>query len=972
MEPLRLKPRQPVEDDMENWDDDDFVVDGDDLSFRSPPAATTVSRPTSSRRRDSGSSHLSLRSDLDGEEEKQVHIPGDDEKSTLDAITAAQNAGIPLPRNVPTSALMGGTIKRLGGRKIRKIIQDDWENDMELPDLSQGFKIKRHQPDFPESLRQVSAGSSQASPAKVSKTALLSQDNRRESNQSTTSTISTLSAAINLDRFKDADDDDDFFGDGGDTIKVSKSRQPPKPVSFITPPTPSRDTKTTNTEDDFEMDLELPSDGKLKLSTRKEIPKTPSIHTDDLDWGEGSLASALSPSVSSSITAESEDETFEGLVLPTGPVNFTERLQLRRKSRSPNRIPEEPLVVSTQPPSAEADKPDFLDGLDFGDGEVFDSGKLTLHRNVKVKETRPASPARPKAAVSLTFTNKPVSTRIPRLNHHERTHSTSLEPVSESGGPIPRSRRSQSRLGHSSQSSVASLPTPTTTSPSSGLPPITPRRRELALRTSTSSLRTIEPTTTSAQLLKQKRSLPAIRAMNSPAKPTVYRNERPPSRSESNRPLSGVRPKTPVERPRQANTDSPATARKPPLPFLPAGASSQSHHIASKPLRQFRRHDSDNSIDLRPNSRTISRSTMRSPSPRRYRVAADTWERLSKPKNKKNFGDGHELDAFDDLPTSRESETKFLKQPITSGPKAALRNKLYQNVLPDRALTPSTPQTPARPMSYTPHFARDTAASRIARETSLAQRVPSSGPLAPLTSQRVAQLSVRNNLNTPVPQPTVRSKKHKRSQQLKPHLISNLNSGKESRMVNGMYYNAETFRWEGNENALNLFEPVVSTPTQTPAANMMREKEASTPRPALITHISATKGVQVVGGMVFDPQNMCWLKIDAPGKPKSDLSDPMDGFDALESDEDVFKDIPDLEENTADDDGVQGRVSDVKDDWLVGEEFDVGPEFIRRQREEEDRWRKKCEVWVGRGSRDREAWRWTIRELVSQFDDLSV
>ncbi|KAH7154997.1 hypothetical protein B0J13DRAFT_521165 [Dactylonectria estremocensis] len=994
MEPLRLKPRQPVEDDiMENWDDDDFMMEGNDLSFRSPSTATNATSRPSSRRRDSGSSHLSLRSEFDGEEEKHVHIPGDDEKSTLDAIAAAQSAGIPLPRNVPTSALMGGTIKRLGGRKIRKIIQDDWENDLELPDASQGFKIKKHHTEFPESLRQVSGGSIQASPTKMIKPASLSQDNRRESTQSTSSTISALSAAINLDRFKDVDDDDDFFGDGGDTIKVSKSRQPPKPVSFITPPTPSKDIKIVNTEDDFEMDLELPSDGKLKLSTRKDIPKTPSTQTDDLDWGEGSLgtrfggtrrdgrsnrsssASALSPSVSSSITAESEDETFEGLVLPTGPVNFSERLQQRRKSRSPHRISEEPLVPQPKPEAAEADKPDFLEGLDLGDGEVFDSGKLTLHRNVKVKETRPASPARPKAAVSLTFTNKPVSTRIPRLNHHERTHSTSLEPVYESGGPTPRSRRPQSRLGHSAQSSVTSLPTPTTPSPSQSLPPITPRRRELGLRTSTSSLRT-EPTTTSAQLLKQKRSLPAIRALNSPAKQVPFRHERPPSRSESNRPLSGVRPKTPIERQRPATTDSPATSRKPPLPFSSGGSShSQSQH-ATKTLRQFRRHDSDNSIDLRPHSRTISRSTMRSPSPHRYRVNSDTWERLSKPKNKKNFGDGHELDGFDDLPTSKESETKFLRQPITGPKAAALRNKLIQNVLPDRASTtsPQTPQTPARPISYTPHFARDTKASRIARETSLAQRVPSNGPLAPLTTQRVAQLSVRNNLNTSLPQTTVRSKKHKRSQQLKPHLIANLNSGKESKMVNGMYYNAETFRWEGNENALNLFDAAVSTPIQTPASHMIREKEAaSTPRPALITNISATKGVQVVGGMVFDPQAMCWLKLDPPAKPKSDQSDPMDGFDALESDEDVFKDIPDLEDvNAADEDGVQGRVSDIKDDWLVGEEFDVGPEFIRRQREEEDRWRKKCERWVGRGTRDREAWRWTIRELVSQFDDLAV
>ncbi|WXC66538.1 hypothetical protein SNK03_012312 [Fusarium graminearum] len=1013
MEPLRLKPRQPVEADIENWDDDDFVVETDDLSFRSPSTSTNIpSRPTSSRRRDSGSSHFSFRSEAEGEEETHVHIPGDDEKSTLDAIAAAQNAGIPLPTNVPSSALMGGTIKRLGGRKIRKIVHDDWENDLEIPDSSQGLKIKRpEQPKSPDTSRHVSFGSTSTHTSPINwgnspPTSPFDQDTRRESGhsiqafqsmQSIQSATSNLSAAINLDRFKDGDDDDDFF-DGGDTIRASKTHQLPKPVSFITPPTPQRDVKpakAASTDDDFETDLELPSDGKLKLSMRKEIPKTPANQSDDLDWGEGSLgtrwggtrrdtrsarnsaASALSPSISSSITAESEDETFDGLVLPPGPVNWTERLQQRRKSKSPNRISEEPIVPPKKAP-AEADKPDFLDGLDIGEGDVFDSSKLTLHKNVKVKETRPASPARPKTALSLTFTNKPVnSTRIPRLNHHERTHSTSLEPVSESGGPIPqRTRRSHSRMGHSAQSSIASMPTPTTTSPSRGMPPPPPRRREVGTRTSTNSLRN-EPTTTSAQLLKQKRSMPAIRASNTPARQSAYRHDRPPPRSESNRPSSGIRPKTPTERQRQGSMDSPATVRKTHLPFLPAGASqSQSQHVATK-RSGFRRHDSDTSIgsiDLRPSSRTISRSTMRSPSPNhRHRATADTWERLSKPKNKKNFGDGHELDGFDDLPTSRETETRYLKQPTSSGPKVAMRNKLYQNVLPDRNLV-NSPSHPAPRPSFTPHFARDTAASRIARETALAQRVPSNGPLTPLNSQRTTHLSSRSNLTPTIPHHSnIRSRKHKRPQQTKPHLISNLNSGKESKMVNGMFYNANTYRWEGNENALNVFEPPVQTPTQAVASTTTREKDSATPRPALITNISATKGVQVVGGMVFDPQNMCWLKLDNPAQPSSETSDTMDGFDALDDDdEDVFKDIPDLEDNTVDDEGVQGRTSDIKDEWLVGEEFDVGPEFIRRQREEEDRWRRKCEKWIGRGSRDREAWRWTIRELVSQFADLAM
>ncbi len=66
------------------------------------------------------------------------------------------------------------------------------------------------------------------------------------------------------------------------------------------------------------------------------------------------------------------------------------------------------------------------------------------------------------------------------------------------------------------------------------------------------------------------------------------------------------------------------------------------------------------------------------------------------------------------------------------------------------------------------------------------------------------------------------------------------------------------------------------------------------------------------------------------------------------------------------DGGGNGRVSEIKDDWLVGEEFDVGPEFVRRQREEEDRWRKKCHVWINNQAGRGDAWKWAIRDIVSQ------
>lgn len=829
---LRLASRPPVEEEIENWDDDDFLIEGDDLTFQSQ--SNSIANIASSRR-DSQSSFRSDFESIHGEEEKQVHLPGDDEKSTLDAIAAAAKAGIPIPKNVPPSALMGGTIKRLGGRKIKKIIQEDWVDDLEFPDAGQTLQIKpRDGSQFPDALRQVS-NPAKLSPLRPARESLTNaQEDRRETASSCIS-----NSYIDLDKFRDNDEnDDDFFGDGADTIKVSKKRQLPRPISLITPPTP----KPADADDDFEKDFELPQDGKLKLSARRDIPKTPTFNTmlDDLEWTEGSLGtrfggtrrgvdscrsstvSAMSPSVASSMTFESEDETFDGLILPHGPLDFGERLMRRRQSRSPIRVIHEPIKEERE----EEKEEDFADGLEIGDGEVFDSRKLTLHRNIQVKETRPASPSRPKASVALKFTNKPVAaSRLPRpmgppMVNHERSHTqSSLEPVSESGGPIAQThvRRSLSRLGHSAQSSVNSvnsigsmgsinsIASPPTPSSTQTIKPTTPsRRRELNQKSSAAALRP-EPTTTNAQLLRLKRSLPAMRASQSPARPVtaVRTYDRPPSRTDYSgrpQPTTGRRPKTPVERMGTSAESAAAATRKGSLPFLPAGTSaSQSHNILAKSSRNFRRHDSETSIEFRPNSRGVSRSTIRSPSPRRYRptekaTPEGVWGRLSMPRRVRNFGDGHELDGFDDLPTSTQAEAQFLKRPVSIG-KASSRSKNYQTILPDRTITTPSPGITShssravestssrnRIASGVPRFARDTTASRIARETGLAQRPPS-GPLAPLTTQRVAQLSARSNNLVPQP-PNLstanRAKKSRRApQQTKPHLISNLNPPKD-------------------------------------------------------------------------------------------------------------------------------------------------------------------------------------------------
>lgn len=172
--------------------------------------------------------------------------------------------------------------------------------------------------------------------------------------------------------------------------------------------------------------------------------------------------------------------------------------------------------------------------------------------------------------------------------------------------------------------------------------------------------------------------------------------------------------------------------------------------------------------------------------------------------------------------------------------------------------------------------------------------------------------------------------------------------------LNGMVYNVHTLRWEGNENELSPFDM----------------PEAMTPRPALISNVNASNGPQISGRMVFDPHHMTWYPLPSSSiSTHSEGTDTMDGFDALE--DDTFKDIPDLQDPPSmetDENGTRST-GGLKEDWLVGEEFDVGPEFVRRQREEEERWRRKCEKWVGESrdwleNNEPGSWRWNLRTVV--------
>ncbi|KAF1961274.1 hypothetical protein CC80DRAFT_513189 [Byssothecium circinans] len=844
----RMAHRTSMATTIENWDDDgDFDTAADLFS-------------TSISTRQSMSSRVSVRSESNtGDEDWQVLIAPNDKFSTMNAISSAKSAGIPIPTSVPSSALLGGSIKRLGKKPSnRKInVDDDWGNDLELPtDAKEGLKLKVPMPRTP------------------------------------------------------ADDNDDFddWGEGSLGIRFAGTRQ--------------------------------------------------------ARGARSSSVSAMSPSMGSCMTLESEDDDLNGLVLPTEPLDFNARLEKLKRTEQPTpessplpahqvrglpptSVPAftpEPELASPSPAVPETPPPlesepvaipklkgtenddDFMEGLEFGGDDLLDIKKPTLNRNVVVRKA-PSKATVPPAArptATITFTDKPSMSRIPR--------------------PLPSTNRSR----------------------------LTPLYESGASQLNNNNSRPM-PTTTSAQYLRAKRSAPVLRNNQG-------------SRSH--------------------------------LPFVPAGgSSSNSHHVVAKTSSQTHlRRDSDPRRPASPSSRPYSRmSTINPPeTPSRMgmrrelapsAIARNAPLRGINPKARKQAWSGNELEGFDDLPTSATKEKQFEKQPRNVPSNKTLRSQTSSTRLPmpDRMATP-LPQTPRSPprVDSTPRFARDTAASRNAREQRLAGiRGRGDGPIAPQTAINW-KAHVANR--SPHTSPTAH---RKRGSGQKPQLIQAIFQP-YAKTEKGMLYNPITQRWEGNEEALSPFTThhpnnstttlaltTASTPTFAPpnhpygyshdrshsishtALSNIQNKNVSTravkvaplpspPRPALISQKTMPRDVKVEGGMIFDPVKMTWLKArrvpDDPRSPSVDMDDEEDPFAGLE-------DLKDNESVAGGTSGIGGNATSAHDDPVfVGEEFDLGPSFIRRQREEEAIWRRKVEGWVGAMRDDGEirgGWRWAIRDFAA-------
>ena len=797
MQPFTLQLRHGGDDDdeaIECWDDDGDLQCNEDIQFRTASRATSLTNSSVRRsgHRDSISSRRSARSDLDsnagGDEDWEVQLHDESDDLVNDrAVASARGAGIPLPANVPKSALVGGTIKRLGRKKPKRAFVDDWAEDLELPDSDSVLELK-YPPEsgFPESLGQVSSAAT--SPVKPSSP--LPDDD-----------ISPWPSTLpNSSDLRLEGDDPDLHD--VPTIKIPKLRSQPRasPVSDSTP----NKVDVENLDEDFEFPAE---DVPLQLPPRKARRTTPSPTPDefDVDWCEGSIGirfggttrdrpsnasssmSVVSPSVSSCLSM-SDDDGLDGLVIPDGPLSLDATLKKRQDSISGDASNHSANFRTNQEPTY-AD--DFFSDIEVGGDDAFTGAKRSLNPNIKRKTEAPCSPSRrPETTVTFTRSTGSPKTRIPRPTNHIHPHSTQLETVSESGAPPSKPGDLRSQLGENPlHPPMSRLPLSNATPSATRL---TINRRPTGARSAKANVADEPVGRISSHPLRSKRSMPAI--SNSQNATSTELPVYSPSRNDGagrSFAASTLRSFTPADR---IGNGIRSLNRRPLAPFIPAGATgNQSHHVSVKSHRHSGRTNSDSTGPLF----NTQGSSFRTARLNRNETIGNslgeicpesgvsvTKRTITRPACRQKFGDGTELESFDDLPTSSWTESRFIKNPAGRGIPRSLRSRLnltQNNQQSTEPLAePSTPVNAAKPPDFTPRFARDTNASRNAREQRISSmttnlRNREGNPLMSLSTNRRSQVNTKGSSSSTF----VRSRKGKPSTSpgSKPHLIKPIGAG---------------------------------------------------------------------------------------------------------------------------------------------------------------------------------------------------
>ncbi|KAJ7169757.1 hypothetical protein C8R46DRAFT_1162509 [Mycena filopes] len=649
------------------------------------------------------------------------------------------------------------------------------------------------------------------------------------------------------------DDEDD---EGVSTIKVAVF---PKTAAVRAPQSPI--------DEDFEDAFSLPSDltqlSLAPLSLNHRVSKT------SLEWGDKDQTSSsqssdaysslgfadASPSSNSTSSVslpqtededDDDDDELEGLVIPLGIFesgkgarHLTKLLEMKKKAQ----VTDNNLRVSQ--PNAEDD---FETGLIIDDDFELSPSRLLTHQQLQSQRIfnirsnsmpaqRLSSSLRPLSRLKTDRAKSPVVSRPPT-----RTQ-TSAPP------PAPSSFLSLKPGNLRGQKSHSGLKPPT--------PPSTARK--LTRKASLSSLmETSSNQASGSGSVSVGTSKAGYEEPTAASRAKTFRNREfkvPPTR-----------PSTPSSNPAALRLTMPTASRSKSRPALSAVFNGpQSASGSQSPL--FR---SMSPLPPRPLSHTSARPHTQPVAAAPPRPAAPRV--LRRPKRQRLFGDGTELDGFDDLPTDRDKESRFRVQP-----------KGYGNRVPGGSYPTKSEKGTIR------RKRRDGSEGGSLGEAAFSgfprlypdYRIDAHSPLGPSTNSAKHAMKPDLSPKSLADPPKKKKANSSPSGKKKPTLIRNLGGSGAPRVVGDMRWNPQTLRWEGNEHVLREFDAAVGTST----------------RPALITHLTGSSigspvgsfanGARIVGNMIFDPARMCWISTLPPDEDEPDvfanLADDEDDDDGWES-----------------------------------------------------------------------------------------
>ena len=480
-------------------------------------------------------------------------------------------------------------------------------------------------------------------------------------------------------------DEDDEEEEGVSTIKMDTLR-PKVDTNSVAPAT---------IDEDFESAFALPSD-LTKLSLR---PLSHQSSKNSLEWGDKDQTSSSQSSdtystlgfdqgsTSSTSTSLPETETedddedegeLEGLVIPSalfgsgsGSKQLAKILEMKKKAPVVDNTPKIPCV----------DPEDDIEiGLVIDDDVDFSPSRLLQNTQRPPSKRQSGSGARTKNIASRPPTVKPSSkTRLDRTKSPVPPPASSrqLQKIRLSPSPPP---RAQPTRAHSHQ---ALLSAPATSSSSflaaksgglrgqkshSGLKPISPppSHKRLTRKASLSSLMEVNQSQVSGIEPNPSFAPPPVPSAQFPRYDAPTASSRAKTHGSSTSRLRSIdygvpptRPPTPSSNPAALRLTMPTSssrlkARPSISSVFPPPSSVTPRATSPIPPRP------PSSVSLRSRSGTGSSS-----------ASTSAPKVLKKPKRQRLYGNGTELDAFDDLPTDRDKERQYRVQPKGHGSRVA-------------------------------------------------------------------------------------------------------------------------------------------------------------------------------------------------------------------------------------------------------------------------------------------------------------